>query len=290
MTHRVGIIGTENSHVDNFLRFLNLEHRFGSWRGTVIDGGKSERNDGLAARFDVDVVESFHDMLGLVDAVIVTSRDGRLHRAAAEPFLLAGIPVLVDKPLATTTEDASAILLAARTGGTVVVSASALRQVPGVHEIIAAAQEFGELGAISVTGPADPASEYAGMFFYGVHVIECAMQITGNTAFSGLTVEVTDGLVSARARVGACLLTMNFAIPDEFGETWFRAEVVGRHGATTRELPTTPDYNLPTLEMFIRACESGVAPMTDDVLMQPVQVLRAIEDEYLRIVSIGSAL
>ena len=111
---RIGIIGTENSHVDHFIRFLNTEQRHPGNRVVALAGGPTDRNAALSETGGIEiVVDEPSDLIGRVDAAIVSSRDGRHHRKQAEPLLAAGLPVLVDKPLAASVDDAQAILAAA---------------------------------------------------------------------------------------------------------------------------------------------------------------------------------
>src|SRR5690625_5218190 len=178
---RVGFVGTENSHVKHFIRFLNLENRHAGYRAVALAGGQNERNTELADYGGLDViVDEPTDLIGQVDAAIVCNRDGGLHRGAAEPLLRAGLPVLVDKPLATTMQDAKALLEAAGQSGSTLVSASALRYVPEIPDFTTDHPDRGPLRHLHVVGPADPDSEYAGLFFYGIHHVEAALQILGN--------------------------------------------------------------------------------------------------------------
>lgn len=52
-----------------------------------------------------NVVFRAEDVIGEVDAVIIATDDGSDHARRARPFVEAGLPVFVDKPLATTRED-----------------------------------------------------------------------------------------------------------------------------------------------------------------------------------------
>lgn len=42
---RIGFTGTENSHTDHFIRFLNTEERHPDFRATALAGGHSARNE-----------------------------------------------------------------------------------------------------------------------------------------------------------------------------------------------------------------------------------------------------
>ncbi|GAA4430657.1 hypothetical protein GCM10023169_34320 [Georgenia halophila] len=280
--HRIGFIGTENSHTDHFIRFLNTEGRHPGLRAAALAGGRNQRNETLAQQGDVGlVVDRPEDLLGQVDAAIISSRDGARHRGEAEPLLRAGMPVLVDKPLATSVRDAEAILAAAQEGGAPLVSASALRFVPEVAEL-ADPQDRGDLRALHIVGPADPDSEYSGLFFYGVHHVETALELLGNPAVEPGSVTVTarrDGdTVTALLRIGHVDVHLTFITPDGDTRVPFFALAVGTSGVVARELTLGPDYNAPALERFAVAVESGTTPMDAAQLLSPVVVMTAITE------------
>ena len=52
-----------------------------------------------------NVVTSRHDMIGDVDAVLLARDDAVSHFDLARPFLEAGLPVYIDKPIALTSSD-----------------------------------------------------------------------------------------------------------------------------------------------------------------------------------------
>ncbi|MCX5105262.1 Gfo/Idh/MocA family oxidoreductase [Streptomyces sp. NBC_00053] len=98
---RIGIVGTDNSHVDQIVRHLNVGKAGGDARVVALGGGRGRRNDALAAVGGIAaVVDEPAALIALVDAVVVADRDGANHRQQAIPFLAAGLPVFVDKPLA----------------------------------------------------------------------------------------------------------------------------------------------------------------------------------------------
>jgi hypothetical protein len=57
-----------------------------------------------------NVCNEIEDMIGHVDAVLLARDDAQQHRNMSEPFLKAGIPIFIDKPLALSLEDALAML------------------------------------------------------------------------------------------------------------------------------------------------------------------------------------
>ena len=62
-----------------------------------------------------------------VDGVLLTSVDGRVHLAQAREIIAAGKPMFIDKPLASTLDDAREIAPLAKAAGVPCFSASTLR-------------------------------------------------------------------------------------------------------------------------------------------------------------------
>lgn len=278
---RVGFVGTENSHVKHFIRFLNLEDRHPGHRAVALAGGRSEHNTGLAEYGGLDlIVEEPAELVGHVDAAIVCNRDGGLHRGAAEPLLRAGLPVLVDKPLATTIEDADALLELAQASSSTLISASALRFVPEMSDLGTDHPEHGPLRHLHVVGPADPDSEYAGLFFYGIHHVEAALAILGNPVVEPgqLTVQAErrGDTVWATTTIAGTTVTFTFIVPETGGRVPFHATAVHTRGVVSRELSLGGDYNAPALDLFMEAIEAGQAQLSPEQLLSPVVVLSAI--------------
>lgn len=273
---RVGIVGTENSHTDHFVRHLNVEQRHAQFRVTVLAGGDTEKNRKLAAEGGItDIVEKAEDLVDGVDVALISDRHGGLHRPNAVPLLDAGKHVFVDKPLAVTTADAEAIVDAARRGGGVLASWSAVRLAPAVDELRAAAPGLGDVQMVSVTGPADPADPHAGLFFYGPHVVEPALEILGNPAAGPVQVESSEHTVVVTTQAGGAHVVLTFVRPGEHGRPPWHATVVGRHGVIAREVELGPDYNARGLARFLDAVVAGRPPMAYEQLITPVRVLEA---------------
>lgn len=57
-----------------------------------------------------NVVDKLEDMIGEIDAVLLARDDAENHREMSKPFIEAGIPIFIDKPLALSVRDADEIL------------------------------------------------------------------------------------------------------------------------------------------------------------------------------------
>jgi predicted dehydrogenase len=112
-----------------------------------------------AARID-HVAGSLTEIADAVDAVLLARDDAERHREHAEPFLTAGLPVYIDKPLATTTAGARELYALARRPAQI-FTCSALRYA----EELVWPVEVGEPVEIEATTPGPWET-------YGPHVVE----------------------------------------------------------------------------------------------------------------------
>lgn len=277
--HRLAVVGIENSHATEIVRYCNRDT--GRTRAEVVAlvRGDDDRTRELAELGGIDtVVERSQDLLGEVDALVVTNRDGGRHRAEAEPFLRAGLPVWVDKPLATTVRDAEALLEAADAGGTRLTSYSPLRWVRDTVELAAGAADLGPLQAVTVTGPADPGSEHGGIFFYGIHCADVAQRLAPGRA-EHLHVRLSGSTVSVHYLSGGTAVTLQLVEPDGDRRVPFHASVVGRHGVAARELVLGAGYVEPGITAFLGLLDSGRLPVPYPEVVAPLDVLERVRAE-----------
>jgi predicted dehydrogenase len=263
---RIGIIGTENSHVDHIIDHLNTGRH--DSKVVAISGGSTERNESLQAKGSLErIVDAPEDLLGLVDAVVVADRHGDLHRAHAVPFLREGLPVFVDKPLACTVEDAEAIVSEALAHNAPLTSFSALRWISDT-DVLAAA---GTPRRVMTSGPVDPASPYGGIFFYGIHPVDVALRLApGPITAVGVT-RLTDSIV-VQAEVGGIEVVIRLA----FGDAPFFGSVVTSSGTTDRPLVLDEHYFVPGLEAFLDMAQTGKPPVDHVDLLRPIHLLNAV--------------
>lgn len=119
-----------------------------------------------AAHID-SVVAHWTDLIGKVDAVLLARDDAGRHCEFAMPFLQAGVPIYVDKPLALTLRDARDMLAAQQYPGQL-FSCSALRYA---REFQLSAEDHAAIGGIRQIHATTPKDWDK----YAVHVIEPAL-------------------------------------------------------------------------------------------------------------------
>lgn len=187
---RVGIIGTDTSHVPAFTKQLNDPSAKGHVEGVRVvaayKGGSAdlkqsaERVDGYAkeieSKYGVEIVPDIPTLLRKVDAVLLTSVDGRPHLEQARPVLAAHKPVFIDKPLAASWDDVMEIARLAKASGTPWFSTSSLR-----WSEITEKMKFDDARSVVTWGPG-PLEEHhdkLDLGWYAIHPIEVLFTLMG---------------------------------------------------------------------------------------------------------------
>jgi predicted dehydrogenase len=97
----------------------------------VVDINRA-RADEVAAAHGTRALTDARDLIGQVDAVTVAVPTAQ-HLHVAKPFLAAGVPVLVEKPMARTLEEADAMIAAAARAGAALAVGHTERFNPAVQ-------------------------------------------------------------------------------------------------------------------------------------------------------------
>ncbi len=204
---RLGIIGTDTSHVVVFTQMFNdpayAEHIAGA---RVVAAYKSASPDIAASWSRVDrfadelktkwKIEMEPDIATLcrnVDAVLLESNDGRKHLSQAREVIAAHKPMFIDKPLASTLEDAREIARLAREAGVPFFSSSSAR-----FDGIATTMKFPDATGVIVWGPGPLEPHHAlDLSWYAIHPIELLYTLmgTGCEEVSRISTENSDDIV-----------------------------------------------------------------------------------------------
>lgn len=118
-----------------------------------------------------NVVERAEDVIGHVDAVLVATDKGFEHVERARPFVEAGIPVFVDKPLCDNREDLATFTRWVNEGKPI-MSSSAMRYAKEFVPYHKATFPLGQLRHIGIT----MAKSWEA---YGIHALESVYPIVG---------------------------------------------------------------------------------------------------------------
>jgi len=185
---RIGIVGGAGAwHARAFSEMFNgfdekvaVEHNFPlyeakveSARVTHIWDSDMEQARLLAGICKIDKVTSdMEELIEEVDGVIVADDRTMKHQKRAVPFLEAGMPTMIDKPLSSDIDEADRLIELARKHKAPIMSCSALRYAREVEEFKRKREEIGQI----LTGNSICSGD---LVYYGIHALEQLYVVIG---------------------------------------------------------------------------------------------------------------
>jgi hypothetical protein len=263
---RVGIVGTDTSHCLQFARILNdsssPEHVPGAQIVAAFKGGSKDiessytRVDKQGAelhdKWKIEIVPTIAELCQRVDAVLLLSSDGRVHLAQAREIIAAKKPLFIDKPLASTLEDAREIARLAKSADVPWFSSSGFR-----FGEIARQMKSPDTRGVIVWGPGSKEEHhYLDLGWYAIHPIELMYTLMGPGCekVSRAATAESDEIVGIwkDGRIG----TVRAMRPQgEYG-----AVVIGPK-TVTQSTPKTPFSYRPLAVEIVKFFQSGKPPV-----------------------------
>ena len=281
---RLGLIGLDTSHVIAFTsRFNdsnNPNHVPGGRVVAAYKGGSPDlpdswdRVDGytetLVQDYGVILYDDIPSLCAQVDAVLLTSLDGRPHLEQARPVIAAGLPLFVDKPVAGSLRDAVEIFRLAEEAGTPCFTSSSLRWYPGVVDVATA--DIGPIhGAISY-GPSPVEPHHPKLFWYGIHPTEALFTVLGAECQSVVCSETESAIVVTGQWSGGRVGTMHGIVR---GRRAYQVTALGENGIA--EQSRGGDYT-PMLREIIRFFRTGIPPVAPEESLRIYAFMEAAEE------------
>jgi Oxidoreductase family, NAD-binding Rossmann fold len=270
---RLGIIGTDTSHVTAFTKMLNdpvqPDHIPGARIVAAYKGGSKDITQSatrvdkfaeeLKTKWKIEFTPDIASLCRKVDAVLIESVDGRVHLEQAKAVIAAGKPMFIDKPLASTLEDARQIAKLAKDAGVPWFSSSSLR--------------FGEIGTtmkypdtlgVMTWGPG-PIEEHhpLELAWYAIHPIEMLYTLMG-PGCEEVTRTYTDGadVVVGRWRGGRIGTVRALRPYGGYGAVVFRTKEV------TQSNPKASAGYRPLLVEIIKFFETKQPPVSNEETLE----------------------
>jgi len=179
---RFGLVGVNTMHAGVFAGIFNgrdgAPPALEGGRATSVWGQPDGDVRALAQTYGVEqVVSDPITMIGGIDAVLIVddTGGGGSHARLARPFIEAGLPTFIDKPMTLEFAEAVELFDLAERSGAPLLSASALRyavELEGLHERLAT---LGPVSSVVSVGPGD-------WYYYGVHAVELYQTVLGPPA------------------------------------------------------------------------------------------------------------
>lgn len=274
---QIGIVGADNFHALAFSKLANLPPERGGCglpaRVKCIWGETVERARFVAEQAEIPcIVNEPAEMLGQVDAVMVVLRRGSQHFQAAAPFIKAGIPTWVDKPLTCDPREAQELTELAQKSGTLLAGGSACKYGPDVLRI---RQEYhrlkkeGQVISAHLNFPGELDSPYDGLYFYGAHTAEILRTVFGPDVQS-VKADVTAGNVIAVFKYPDMAVSVDFAEVSQFSCTLYSPQQV-----VSIPIDISTIFR-PAFESFVNGVMQNQAPESFGEMLRPVMILDAL--------------
>lgn len=106
--YKIAILGCESTHAKAFLKIIQTNEKYRDIEVVGVFSTYDEEAQKLSKEFNIPVMASFDECVGKVDGMMITARDGKYHYPYAKPYIAAGVPMFLDKPITSTMEDAAA--------------------------------------------------------------------------------------------------------------------------------------------------------------------------------------
>ncbi len=218
-----------------------------------------------AASLIPNIVTNPEDVIGHIDAVIISTDDGDDHIRRVKPFIEAGLPVFVDKPMATNIADLRQFVRWHQAGATI-LSTSGMRYAP---EMCLSDEQRTQLGDLRwITSFTCKSWER-----YGIHALEAIEPLLG-PGFLTVQAQSDDGgdVMYLTHRSGV-RVTIG-AIRDAYG-SFGAVHLYGTQGALPLRLIDTYHAFRGQLVAFIDMLKTGTRPLPFDETVELMAVIIA---------------
>ena len=275
---RIGILGSENSHAMAFSKMFNgIDKRFeGEFDDiTVVGtfGTDDASNKALVEQAGVQfIADKPEDLLGHVDAVMVTARDGKYHAEYARPFIEAGLPAFIDKPFTSDPAGALALAKLAKDKNIPICGGSSLKVCMETERLAAYAQNNRDaILTGSVYAPVSMVNDYGNFWFYADHLTEISLAVFGWDPKWVQAVGRDDKGVTALCGYD------NYTISNHFCEGMYQygGTVVTKSGIHTQMISLDDAY-ANECRVYARMLRTGKMHGTYEQMIQPVYYMAAL--------------
>lgn len=283
---KVGIIGTDTSHVPAFTKLLNDKSDPGYLPGARVvaayKGGspdvESSRTrvdkfaEEISTKYGVEIVDSIDKLLTKVDAVLLMSVDGRPHLAQVKPVFKAGKRVFIDKPFTASYADAAEIVRLSKAANVPFFSTSSLRFAADVQAIKNSDKHGGITGAFAY-GPENFEPHHPDLFWYGIHAVETLYTLMGAGCESVTRVKAAGGDTVTGVWKDGRIGTMRGVTQ---GKQDYGALVYGQKATLQTPLPLKVDYR-PLVVEVLKFFQTGVPPIQPEETLELIAFMEAAD-------------
>lgn len=274
---KIGLLGADNFHALAFAKLANFPANLG---GSGLDvsinaifGESRQRAEFVSQQANIPlIVENPHEMLNIVDAVMIVTRIGENHLKEAAPFIKKGLPVWIDKPFACSIEIAQDIITMAEKYNVFLAGGSFCKYCPDVLSIKNKLEKIG--GVNNIFGahfnfPAKATDTYGGFHFYAPHTAEILATVFGSDILS-IKADDTNGNAIAIFKYKNFSVSVNFAQVSDFS-----CIIYGKSQVIQSKIDISDIYR-HGFEKIVNSIVSQKMPESINSLLWPVKIVNAL--------------
>lgn len=268
--HTIAMVGVNTYHAEAFTRIFNggggddpridnarITH---VWAGDYTD--RLAELEAMLGPYD-NIVTSLDELIDVVDGVLIIddTDGGAIHAELARPFVEAGMPVFVDKPMTTSYSDAVELFELAGKHNAPLFSSSALRFPVELDRNAVAA--LGKISSIVSVGPEE-------WFYYGVHAVEVMGAITADQPESVHRFALPEkdvAVVTYETGLVGVVMTLRDA------QYIFEVSVYGENGAYSFRVDDGMGFYTNEMKAFVEMIETRIPPVTSADTLSVLSIL-----------------
>lgn len=211
------------------------------------------------------VVTKPEDVIGHVDAVIISTDDGDDHIRRVQPFIEAGLPVFVDKPMATNIADLRQFMRWHQSGATI-LSTSGMRYAPEMRLNEEQRTQLGDLRWIT-------SFTCKTWERYGIHALEAVEPLLGPGFLTVQAMSDNGGDIMHLTHRSGVRVTIG-ALHDAYG-SFGAVHLYGTKGQCPLRLTDTYNAFRSQLVAFIDMLKAGTRPLPFDETVELMAIIIA---------------
>ncbi len=205
-------------------------------------------SESIAASSGIEnIVIDAEQMIGEVDAVILARDDAEFHVEMAKPFVEAGIPIFIDKPLAITQEDLDWFASQVE-AGKFIMSCSSMRYANECRIVKQELTSLGKIELVTAVGKKD-------WLKYGVHMVEAMFSLLDDPKIASVQ-HVGESGRDVVHLVFENGLTATIHLFMEISGT-FQVHVYGQQAWRTADIRNSYSMFRDNIIEFVRSVEEG---------------------------------